>query len=88
MVILNLKDKRAKIWVFLGKLKTSETRNSNVMKGGWHVKFNDIAVTNYEINFKEVNAEYEGKYPPNMYSEYLPKDPLDWNTYVRKKARW
>ena len=33
-------------------------------------------------------AEYKGKYPPNMYSEYLPKDNLDAVNYARRKARW
>ena len=33
-------------------------------------------------------AEYEGKYPPNMYSEYLPKDHWDAINYARRKAKW
>lgn len=38
--------------------------------------------------YARVYAEYEGKYPPNMYSEYLPTDAVDAITYARKKARW
>ncbi len=33
-------------------------------------------------------AQYEGKYPPNMFSEYLPEDAVDAIKYVRRKARW
>ncbi len=38
--------------------------------------------------YDRVYAEHVGKYPPNMYSEYLPKDAMDANTYARRKARW
>ena len=38
--------------------------------------------------YAPVYVGYEGKYPPNMYSEYLPKDPIDGVNYARKKARW
>lgn len=35
-----------------------------------------------------VYTEYKGKYPPNIYAEYLPKDNADALNYARKKARW
>jgi predicted amidohydrolase len=41
---------------------------------------------------KEIYApcyqQYEGKYPPNLYSKYLPADPVDGINYARKNARW
>lgn len=50
-------------------------------------KKHSIPVLRQEL-YAPVYAEYEGKYPPNMYSEYLPKNPLDGLNYARKKARW
>ena len=38
--------------------------------------------------YDRVYADYEGKYPPNMYSEYLPKDSVDAIVSARRKARW
>jgi len=46
-----------------------------------------IPVIRKEI-YAPAYAEYEGKYPPNMYSEYLPKDHIDAVNYARKKARY
>lgn len=50
-------------------------------------KKHSIPVLRKEL-YAPVYADYVGKYPPNMYSEYLPKDPLDGINYARKKARW
>lgn len=38
--------------------------------------------------YSPVYSEYEGKYPPNMYAKYLPKDNLDALNYARREARW
>jgi len=32
--------------------------------------------------------QFVGKYPPNLYSEYLPKDAIDAANYARRKARY
>ena len=50
-------------------------------------KSHSIPVIRKEL-YDRVYADYIGKYPPNMYSEYLPKDPMDAVTYARKKALW
>jgi predicted amidohydrolase len=50
-------------------------------------RHHSIPVLRKEL-FDRVYREYEGKYPPNMYSEYLPKDTVDGITFARKKARW
>ncbi|MFC2032006.1 nitrilase-related carbon-nitrogen hydrolase [Chloroflexota bacterium] len=38
--------------------------------------------------YAPVYAQFTGKYPPNMHSEYLAKDYQDEIEYARRKARW
>ena len=38
--------------------------------------------------YDRVYTEYVGKYPPNMYSEHLPKNSADGIRHAREKARW
>jgi len=46
-----------------------------------------IPVLRQEI-YAPVYQNFVGKYPPNMYSEYLPKDAVDAMNYARRKARY
>ena len=50
-------------------------------------KGHSIPILRKEL-YERAYAEYVGKYPPNMYLEYLPKDTIDGINYARRKARW
>ncbi len=50
-------------------------------------KRHSIPVLRKELYAPEYDR-YEGKYPPNMYAKYLPKDPSDGINWARKNARW
>ncbi len=50
-------------------------------------KKHQIPVLRQEL-YAPVYQQFVGKYPPNMYSEYLPKDRIDAANYARRKARY
>ena len=50
-------------------------------------KTHSIPPLRQELYLPEYSA-YKGKYPPNMYADYLPKDDKDAVDYARRKARW
>ncbi|MEW6141987.1 MAG: nitrilase-related carbon-nitrogen hydrolase [Chloroflexota bacterium] len=54
---------------------------------GSYRKRHSIPAIRKEI-YVRAYADYVGKYPPNLYSEYLPKDHIDGVNYARRKARW
>ena len=50
-------------------------------------KEHSIPVLRKEI-YAPIYQKYEGKFPANLYSKYLPKDHLDGINYARRNARW
>jgi len=50
-------------------------------------KQHSIPLLRQEI-YAPVYQEYQGKYPPNLFSKYLPKDVLDSLRYHEENARW
>jgi hypothetical protein len=50
-------------------------------------KMHSIPPLRQELYLPEYST-YKGKYPPNMYADYHPKDDTDAVDYARRKARW
>ncbi|MEW6141671.1 MAG: nitrilase-related carbon-nitrogen hydrolase [Chloroflexota bacterium] len=65
----------------------NETAVYAVIPIGVFRKKRSIPVIRKEL-YAPVYEQYVGKFPPNLYLKYLPKDHLDGLNYARRNARW